>query len=275
VKNVISGVTYPSFSDTFNVNPASLPVTLTPVGVEAIASTAGSRSGSNINFALIKGFKAYGFGLANNSDNTFYSYNLVQALKNTSYGNIINNFVAANALRSSINLGAAVAPFRGKMFNFVSIPTLGIDLRYNRLTNNWDPQLGASFNASYFNFGASYTKSARGHGNTVPAMSTTSLTAGAKVGVLAAEYTVFYLGTSDPSLASLPLYSRPTQILTGSLGLSRFHFTAAYRKSYNVNANPVYLTLVAFQIELLKKLSLAFQRNYLPGASSLSLQVLL
>lgn len=274
VKTVTSGASYPSFSDTFNVNPASLPTTSTPLGVEAIASTSGSHSANTINFTLLKGFTGMGIGVANNSDNTFYSYNLVQALQKTPYKDVINNFLVDNAVSSSINFGAAVAPFSGQILQMISVPTFGLNIRYNQLTNNWDPQAGASLNLSFLNLGVSFRKSSRGKMNTVPAMSTSSMTIGTKLGVLAAEYSIFYMKTSDPNLAKLALYSRPTQILTGTLALLQLRISAAYRKAYNVDANPLTLVLLGAQYHLFSRLSLAVQHNYLPGATSLSAQLL-
>lgn len=271
---VTSGTSYPSLSDTFNVNPASIPITITPVGVEAIMSTKGTDSGNTINFTLVRGFEKLGIGASNNSDNTFYSYNLVQALQETPFKDSINNFVASNAVGSSFNLGAAFAPFKGKILNMVSIPSFGASLRFNRATNHWDPQLGASLNASIFNVGASFRSSKGGMSGVVPPLTTTNFTVGTILGVLAAEYSVFYVKTSNPALRNLPVYNRPTHILTGSLNFSRIHGTLAYRKAYNAQGSPISLMLYAAQYELLKRLSLAVQRNYLPGATSVSAQLL-
>jgi hypothetical protein len=63
-----------SFSDAFNLNPASIPTHPTPLGVELIATPSTTPyGGTNYNFAVIHGFQRFGAALSTNSDNTFYS----------------------------------------------------------------------------------------------------------------------------------------------------------------------------------------------------------
>src|SRR3990167_8112631 len=56
-RHTVAGGSYPSFSDTFNVNPASIPTTITPLGIEVLMATAGTSSSAQTNFALVRGVK--------------------------------------------------------------------------------------------------------------------------------------------------------------------------------------------------------------------------
>src|SRR3990167_7522626 len=106
----ISGGPYPAFADMFNINPASIPVVDAPLGVEGIASTSGNRyAKEDINFALIKGFQRFGTAASSNSDNTFYSYNLVHAYQGTPYRDDIERAAAEGSVLPTINLGASFA----------------------------------------------------------------------------------------------------------------------------------------------------------------------
>lgn len=275
-RQVQSGGSYPSFSDTFNVNPASIPTTETPLGVEGIVTTGGDRSKATTNFTLIKGFDRAGFGIANNSDKTLYTYNILQGLEGTPYQSAVNGYQAANSAMSSLNFGSAIAPLPSKLIPFLSSPTVGANLRYNQLTQKWDLQYGTSINAEYFTVGVSYRNSigSGSAGNYIATMSTTALTAGTKLGPLDLEYTLLFLKTPDPTLQVYSFFTKPVKIFTAALNLDSLHFTFAHREAYNVQDFKITTNLFAAQIELTKKLAVAFQHNYIPGSESLSAQLL-
>lgn len=71
--NTVTGGGFPTFSDAFNLNPASIPILKTPVGVEGTYSynNKDPNQSSESNVALIKGYDGFGFGMTSNSDRTF------------------------------------------------------------------------------------------------------------------------------------------------------------------------------------------------------------
>ncbi len=282
VREAIPGGSYPSFSDTFNVNPASIPTTLTPIGVESTL-VHGEGSGK-MNFALIKGFPQLGFGMASNNDDTFYAYNMKQALKGTSVTDQVYGFSPGDTAMSSLNFGTAVAPFPKTLLGFIPLPVFGVNLRYNQLTRNWDWQYGASLNTSFLTVGYSHRKSVGSNENAsiyagrptlgIPTITTNALSVALNLKYISADYTVLSIDTASQALQILEMFSKPVTILTVRLAVSAFSATVAQRQTYDINNNKVSTTLVAAAWNFLPYAALGYQRNYVPGAHSLSLQVL-
>ncbi len=276
-ETTVSGGAYPSFADMFNINPASIPTISTPVGVEAIASTSGSaKQTPDFNFAFIKGYQRIGTAIASNSDNTFYSYNLVQASQNTSYGTTVSQALAQNTVMPTLNIGTAIALVENKLQEqakrFIT-PSLGLNLRYNKVTRGWDFGYGLSGSSKYFSVGLSYIANRGSRSIGYPDTSTTTFSLGTKLQHLNFEYTALYYRTSDPTLKTNPAFSNAVQIFTGSAQFGRVFPSMAYRRATNIDGASVGLLLVSLQYQLSDRFVAALLHNYLPGSSSAGLQV--
>lgn len=276
-RNVVSGGSYFSFSDTFNVNPAAIPITETLLGVEMVATLSGTNSSGTQNFTLIKGFEGAGLGIANNTDETLYAYNLVQSFDGTEFKEVANaTFSSEKTVMSSLNIGSAVALLPKNFFPLINSPTFGLNMRYNELTGKWDPQAGVSLNSALFTIGASYRKS-KGR-NTIdsydwiPEITTITYNAGTKIGFLGIDYTLLYLKTPEALLQGYAFFNKPVRILSLLGDIDKLQFTYARREAYNILDSKIIRSFYGVQYKLFSKLTLGYNHNYVPGSNSLSIQ---
>jgi len=138
------GGSYPMLFDAINVNPASVPVYRTPLGVE-YSHTAGKD-----NFALIKGQENFGAGIsAKNSSATFFGpYENYKVALKEKHG---EEDYEPRALDPNLNLSTAL--------NLLPLKTLalplGLGYKFNQEKQAWSPTVGLGFKTRYLNVGAS------------------------------------------------------------------------------------------------------------------------
>jgi hypothetical protein len=272
-QQTVSGGAYPTFGDMFNVNPGSIPTIPTSVGVEAISSTTGDANAKPlINVAVIKGFQRVGTALSTNSENTFYTYNLAQAYQNTAAQSPLERQVADASVMSTVNLGAALAIVANQLKR-ISIPTLGLNLRYNTAARSWDPGFGLSVNSKHFDLGFSQYSGKARTPQTSMTTKTTTATVGAKFEYLNLEYTYLSYKANDIGLATRSaVFHNPVHIFTGVLQMKEVYFTLGRRLAFNMDDRRVALTLLALQIQFSGKFAFSYMLNYVPGASSIGFQ---
>ena len=255
--NAVSGGAYPSFAESFNVNPAAIPTSPTPLGVEYVYSpSASSVDGSNRNFAFIRGFNRMGAAFSTNSDNTFYSNSYSQGL-------LSGNLASAESIIPTLNFGFSKALLAGLSSSFQ--PTLGAALRYSSSKNVVGYSLGASINSKRLSLGINFLQ--------VP-----------NSGLWPKEVQLGWSASLDYDwwVADLT-YMKSTilrsysSLMAGTLGLrARSQVLSAATKVIPetfVNMNFEYM--LGLQIQFSTRIMVGYFINYLPGVHSLSLQVLL
>jgi hypothetical protein len=281
------GSSYPSFADAFHFNPASIPTFLTPYGAEVTITnssnstvenetgTSSKKSGADISFALLKGLENFGIASSNSNGDTFYDYNVSQALQETNFNqNDFRSFNTTKTINPTVDFGTSFAPFSKvdalKLIN----PTFGVTLSYNRIRKLIDFLYGTSLNTKYFTVGASYKKTRADDYSDKPEMTTTTVTAGTKLSFLTAEYTLLYSRTFDPVIKSTALFKRPIKFITLTLSMEPFQGTYANRSAPNILGETTTQNLWSFRYKFTKVLSLAFMKNHIPGSSSLNAQMI-
>lgn len=255
---------------------------LTPYGFEVIASNAKSSAGAttaespessngkNINFAFLKGYDRFGVGASSNNDDTFYDYNVKQAFQDTSYQNNYNGFIADKTINPTFNLGSAVSVLKeGSLLS----PNVGLNLAYNRKSKTTDFGYGLALNSRYLTLGASYMPTRADPSSGAPETNTTTLTAGTRISVLSAEYSLLYFKAKDPVVRNLPIFYEPTRFITLTLNLDPAQVTMAKRQTINVLGGTSTLTMLTARVKVSKNFALALLKNHIPGSTSLSAQV--
>ena len=253
------GGSYPLLIDAFNLNPASLPTYLTPVGVESFFD------GSKTNFALIKGVKRTGFGFSSSTtEGTFFS-----DVDNTRAMDVLNEdvqvFYDEYAQHHQPKLNFATA------FNILEIKSIfsssiGATYRYNRLTKEKEKVLGSIIKTKYLSFGGSLTE--RNENNKLLVMAL-----GSKLGNFLFEYTQLI----QQEGAKVRTNIASMTYANGSLSLS-----IAFRKQNNpeISDEDIVLwgsegiiykrehTLYGFNYRFYDKLTIGFYHNYILNKGS-------
>jgi hypothetical protein len=268
----ISGGAYPSFADMVNLNPASAPTIPTPVGLEAIYNTSGSgNSKPDYNLSLIKGFERIGTAASTNSENTFYSYNLVQAFQGTQYRDMAERILAEKTILPTINFALATVLFPETFANFIT-PSIGVTARYNKTTKNLDKGWGLSLNSKFLSAGVSGYNSAEYNSMGIPATKTTIYNVGLKLSVFNFDYTQLRYETKNLNWSrGFRVFSEPVHIYTATLNFDSVLLTTAHREAINILDEKVTTTLLSGQIRISKSIALLALYNYIPGATSVGL----
>lgn len=273
--STVSGGAYPLFSETFNLNPASIPVVKTPIGVEAIVSVptqASVESQVDYNFALIKGFERIGAAIASNSDRTFYTYNLVQSLYGSDEKAITDQNIIDNSIAPNLNIGSALGIPMGEIEKYVS-PSIGGAIRFNQLTKKWDNSLGLSINSKYLSIGISSTN--HEPSGYYPGSTLVTYSLGLKISYFHIEYSILSYEIQTLGLYSYNIYTEPVNIITASFRYKKLMFTGAQRSFTNFEGKRITQLLISAQYLVYKNLSLAYLYNYIPGSQSLGIQFFL
>lgn len=257
------GGAFSSFADSFNLNPASVPIGTLPLGLEFITSarTQGQRE-SKSNIALIKGYKKVGLGFSTEGDSTFYSNSNLQPYEGTTARDYVSSVTTIGPLAQTLNFGVAL-PFYSKGKQDLNA---GLSVRYNKHTQKFDPGVGGSLSLPYFTAGFSLVKQVET--TTSSGMNFYTLTVGTKLIFLQVEY-IYLQNTTE----LLVLY--PVHIVTGSTNLAGFLLTGALRKSSNLEHRTMTQYHLAIQYPFSRHFSVGYFYNYIPGFQSLNFQVLL
>lgn len=258
--NATVGSSFPSFSDAFNINPASIPVIETPLGAEVIASSNNENvTGSRFNYALIRGFQSFGSALSTNSDNTFFGNNSPNA---------VNIGAFDDSVVPTVNFGLAKAIFSEGLAGI--LPTAGLSLHYNAGRQSYGAALGAALNHPFFSLGGSFSQDPSSDSWASERKLNASL--GLNLGpfhfdgvYLKSDAGGYYYNTLLGS-ASLKL-----DWLVGTFGAKRF---ASGTGSYVRYPNQTVM-LYAIQAQFFGRVQIGYLYNYLPFAHSLGLQVML
>lgn len=261
VKGKIGGA-FSSFADSFNLNPASIPIGALPLGVEYIASarTKGDRT-SKSNLALIKGYKKIGLGFSTEGDDTFYSNSNLSPFSGTNPQDYIGVIASPGPLAKTFNFSLALPVYtRGK--NDVNG---GLSIRYNKTTGKFDPGVGVSFHLPYITAGFSLIKQVETQ--TSSEMNFYTITGGCKLLFLQVEY-VYLQNTTEFLILD------PVHIVTAAGNVAGFLLTGAWRKSNDRDHRAKSQYHFAVQYPFSRHFSAGYFYNYIPGFQSLALQVL-
>jgi hypothetical protein len=260
------GGAFSTFADSFNLNPASIPTSPTPYGIEYVSSfTSGTSTTTRSNFALVKGYQRIGAGISTNSDDTFYSNSQTQNFVGTSYGNTLGAFVP-DSLAPTLNFGTAFALLPEQVRPYLS-SNLGATIKYNKINGKIGPGGGLSLATEHVSLGLSMVHETDTEYS--PATTYYTFTAGYKSPSFQIEY-IYLKNVTDSYLVSWPM-----QIATASLSRSGLTGTAAIRRLIDFEGNPKIQFHFAIQYQFSRYFSAGYLYNYIPGTQSLGAQVFL
>jgi|GEM_PF-1626358 len=265
----VSGEAYPTFGDALNLNPASIPVHSTPLGVECIGSAKDSQiSGANWNVALIRGFSRFGTALSTSADNTFYSSPYLQATSDASAF-----AVPAPLVVPTMSFGLATdALFKAASF---LKPVAGAALRYNQTRGTFGYSSGVSLGLGRsLSLGGSFIHEPTG--NSLPGEQSVHLMASFSTARLQADLTYALNRILSSSGNTFEDGLHPSMaIVTVSANVGKLGGTLGYKRFLDSFATSVtQLWLVSASVELGKRIRLAYLYDYVPGAHSLGAQIL-
>ncbi len=254
-----------SLSTNPDQNPASAPVHPTSYGIESIGSmTRGSEHSKKAQFALVKGFKKFGASVSTGPGNTFYNNDIVQRELGPQY---LSNLDAREESVSkvpglSISTALDITPafFKGK-----ARLNLGIGARHTAVTGSVGPIVGVQVHTPFFATGVSVSKlkiSSR-----YDSMALATATATVRIPHMEFEYAVLE-NFGGPRL-------KPIHVFTVAVLTSRFIFTGAIRRLNYLPQGTVTQKHGGVQMLVLRKASIGYLYNYLPGAHSVAAQLFL
>jgi hypothetical protein len=174
------GGSFPQLFDAFNINPASIPTKLTPVGLELFTSN------GDFNLALLKGMNVAGAAFSSSETEAMFFSNM------NNYEMAVRSFTTASENKNSTNqglyspnynLGFSV-PLLGPNLKSPLAPILGFSLRKNKDTGETKTTVGLSFNTSVIHLGASVEKDSQGE-------KVFTATGGFKIYKMMADFTYF------------------------------------------------------------------------------------
>lgn len=254
-----------SFSSAFNLTAASLPSEPSSYGLETLGNYARSSGETGPIFSIVKGFKKFGTGISTSSNNTFYGDDVVQR----SLGEPdVSSFTPHEAQKGSIpnlNLGTAISLF--KLGSGVAVK-LGTSLRYNKTTATFGGGPALSFSSPYLTIGGAVTRERIS--NFLGPITFSSFQFSVRLSVLEFEF--------NQLMNNSVLHQNPIRIYTLSASIKKFIFTIAQRSlDYQLNGEnfPVTQRHFAAQYLISKTFAGGFMYNYIPGATTLGLQIYL
>jgi hypothetical protein len=264
--NTVTGGGFPTFSDAFNINPASIPVVSTPLGLEGTVSkdSSGSFNDMNSNFAIIKGFDRFGSGISTNSDSTFFTTNIIQIIEGGTTKEQKEEFKKQLDRRPTYNIGSALAIPTFNLKNKTT-PTAGYSFKYNRLSKKWDGVWGGSINSEVISFGYSYTVE-----------NASAVFVGSSTGAINLSIKIPYIRFELSRLIfKSTVINSTTDILTINLKLKNLLDTAAMRSYKNYLTIQVREYFGSFQYRLNRHLAIGAMINYVPNTVSFGAQFFL
>jgi hypothetical protein len=248
-----------TFTDSFNINTASLPTEPSSLGLETIGSVLRNTPGPvSPTFSIIKGFHRFGTGISTSGNNTFFGNDVLQR----AYGSPeVDSFQPHEEAKSSLpnlNVGTSIrlVGFEGGSL------TLGLSGRYNKTTNTLGGGPGLLFNWGWFSVGSGFTRERVS--NFLPPITFTNFMLSARVWVCEFEYT--QLRNHDG------VDLGPIDILSATIEIRRMTLTLATRHLEYLRDGEVVQQHFAIQYLFSKNFSAGFLYNYIPGAISLGTQ---
>lgn len=243
------GGSYPQIFDAFNINPSSIPTTLTPVGIEVFSSS------GDFNFALIKGQGKYGAALSSSetSSNFFSNINNYEAAATAS---LTKNSTTHGAYGPNLNFGFAV-PLSFSTTPSSFVPILGLSLKRNKETGTYKQTAGLSLNTKLVHAGASIERDTNGE-------QVFNASIGAKFWRLMFDFTYF------ENMQTTYSTSDRTTIFSSSFLWGNLEMDYAYR--YQKNSMPTTGTSINYskfhnlfgaQYKLSEKFSCGIFHNYI------------
>jgi hypothetical protein len=260
-----SGSGSASVSDSFNINPSSLPTEPSPYGIEMIGSYLRSTpSAAGFTFALIKGFHKIGTGISTNSNNTFFGNDVMQRGLGPSNITTFEPFEKPASSLPNLNLGTSYQLIAPKG-SFKTSLSLGFSARYNKITSSLGFGLGFVVNSDYVILGGGFVNE---HiSNFLPAIQFYSGLVGLKYAFFEIEYTILQ-NSGGYSLSPIQIGA-----ISGSFG--PVILTAAIRSLNYLKEGEVTQTHYAVQVQVSTHFTVGYLVNQIPGTNSLACQVFL
>lgn len=252
------GGSYPLLFDAFNINPASIPSELTPIGVEAFYDR------QKFNFSLIKGHGNVGTALTTSStEGTFFSNasNVDAALVKEQTR--INPTADDDLYAPNLNFGLSTDLFSA---NGIFSSSLGASVRYLRESKEFSQSIGLDLKSRWMNLSGSFTRKTAKTG-------TMSGTAGLKVDSFLLDYTyIRNLGTTSYTTYILSSTYRIWKlVLTYAIRRQKLDYiTQEEKETYEANGIEIrdIHTMLGVNIKFSERFSLGAYTNYTMGRGS-------
>jgi hypothetical protein len=252
-----------TFADGFKMNPGVLPTEPSGYGLETIVNSLRSdKRQIKPDFALIKGFHKIGTGISTAGQNTFYSNDLLQRAYGTPEAQTLQPLEKPQGKFSNLNVGVAfqIPPATRRLTT-----TLGLSARYNKTTNTFGGGPGLAMSLGFLTFGVGSTRE-KVSNYWAPAYFLTAMM----------SVRIFFLELEYNHLKNIGAISLdPVDIFTATLTIKGLLLTAAVRHLSYQGTGEVVQQHFAVQYLWNKHLSTGLLYNYIPGASSLALQLYL
>lgn len=252
-----------TMSDSFNVNPGSLPTEPSSYGLETIGSYVRSPAGIwSPNFSVVKGFHKFGTGLSTAGTNTFYGNDIARRVQGPAE---IDNFTPLEPARSkftNLNLGTSISLLEKSDMGSLA---LGLSVRYNKVTDSWGGGPALFARSTHFTLGAGATRE-RVTNLFDPIVFLTGF-ASFKFWIMELELTVL----KNKGQVSLD----PIYIETLTFHIGSFLISGAIRQLNYLPTGTAHQTHGALQYLISKHLSVGFMHNYIPGTNSIACQIYL
>ena len=252
-----------TMSDSFNVNPGSLPTEPSSYGLETIGSYVRSSGGLwSPNFSIVKGFHKFGTGLSTAGTNTFYGNDILRRIQGPAAIENFKSLEPAKGKLTNLNIGTSVALLRKSSNRSL---TLGLSARYNKVTNSWGGGPALFARSNYFTLGAGVT-----HEQVTNQFGPLYfLTGFASLKFWTFEFELTVLKNAGQIILD------PIVIKTLTLHFGNILLSGAIRRLNYLPTGPENQTHFAFQYLISKHLSVGILHNYIPGTNSLACQMYL
>ena len=252
-----------TFSESFKLNPASLPTESTPYGLETIESEPRyNGEGWTPTFALVKGFHKVGAGLSTGGNETFYGDDIYQRVYGTPELLTLKNREPSLGTLPNLNLGTS--------FSLLDLSKdvhlhLGVSARYSHITNTLGGGPALLLSSTHFTLGAGVSREQVS--NSFSRLNFFSYLLSYRIWRFEFEYN--WLTDNDNFGLS------PINIFTLTFSINRLTLTSAVRGLNYLQTGYTIQHHYAAQVLVSRHLSLAYLYNYYPGANSLALQLFL
>jgi hypothetical protein len=263
------GGAYSTFADAFNLNPAAIITKFTPYGAEYIYSK--TETGSNSNFALLKGYGKAGVALTTSSDETFYGNGLFYKFADARGKQI--SAVPALGTFPTVNLGTAVdliKMFADGKLNTSILPTIGTMIKFNKATNSFQYGIGAGLQIWKMSLG--YSRNQDPETKYTPLTRSETVTLGIKVARIRIEGVIVFVNQIAETVTGTLVQPSSSKFLTVSGNLSRLSITAAYRNFYNSLNQQTNGYHFSLNLSVTPQMSVQYLHNYVETGRSLGIQ---
>lgn len=255
-----------TFTSSFNLSSASLPSEPSSYGLETLAHRIREgEQGFSPTFSIVKGFNKFGTGISTGGNNTFYGDDVMQREFDGPEVRTFEPRETAQGKLPNLNLGTSFE--LAKSQSGIALK-LGLSLRHNKISDKWGGGPALAIASPFLTVGMAFSKEQIS--NFIPPVVFNTFQVSARLWAFELEYNL---------LQNNSVYMQtPVSILTLTTTVKKLIFTVAKRNlEYRVSGTiePIQQTHLALQYLFSKTFSGGLLHNYIPGATTLGVQIFL